>query len=269
MDIKKYLRKLKMFASFKFWFALPIGIFIGGIIGYIITRNQISITLVAIGIVIFLYVYAIYTVRENLKEIKIVIVVLFLVLLASIGVGYVSNQMAILVHYQIKAEVWLTFYGTLIGSGISVMAAVVLAQRQINANKKLQDNNLSLEYKNIKTLLDLLLKDEIIRNHKIFKEKYKKHKNVKGSFNITNEYKFIVTEWPPLKNNTVKLINDINYTDMVVNIITLYNCLIDINQRIEMYISITYEGNEVKNIINKLEGLFDKALNSFENGNLS
>lgn len=265
MNIKNYSRKLNFFLTFKFWFSLPIGLFIAGIIGYIITKNQISTTISALGIVIFPIVFTIYTVRDNLKQIKIIFGVLFLVVTTSSGVAYLSNQMSIIVHYQIKADVWLAFYGTLIGSAISVIAAVVLSQKQINDNKRLQEENLSLEYKNIKTLLDLLLKEEIIRNYKIFKDKYKKYKNSKEVLNVTNEYAFIITEWPLLKHNTVKLINDIKYTDIVVNIITLYNFIIDINERIKMYDSIAYEGNEVRHTINKLESLFQKALISFEN----
>jgi hypothetical protein len=265
MNIKNFLRKFKIFITFKFWFGLPVGLIIGGLIGYIITKNQVATMILAFGIVILPFVYAAYIVRENLREFKIIFVVLFLLVVTSSGVAYLSNQMSILVKHQIKADVWLAFYGTLIGSAISVIAAVVLSQQQINASKKLQQDNLSLEYKNIEILLDLLLKEEIIRNYKIFKEKYKKHKNFKGVLNLTDDYKFIIVEWPLLKHDTVKLIQDIQYTDMVVNIITLYNFIIDINERIDMYSGITYEGNQVGHNINKLEDLFEKALSSFDN----
>lgn len=192
---------------------------------------------------------------------KIYFVIVILATGIFLSIGYAAINLSQLI--PIDANGWLSFFGALLGSVVTVIGAYFLSYYQIELHKRegqKEDSDIIL----------LLLQNEFFINQKTFRDKYLPFDASSKVRTFGNECIFETSDWKEFRLEIIKLKNK-NY---VRSIVSLYNFLEQINLSIAhgpyvlgaglqeiMFNSLESYFSEVENIYEEIESQFDGLLN--------
>lgn len=245
---------------------LAIGSMLVGLTGFYLTKGVPFVYCVLFGIIVLPIIGVIYLIKNKKarKEVGVTILI-------TIYVFYILSLTALVAIFlskytNIDKASWLNFLGTIIGSGITVFGAYIVTVKQIKDNNKKYDFDKNEQYKSILQLIAFLLENEVDYNKGIYDEKYEKLLGDQGTVIINEEFKFACEEWTLIKHDAIKLINNGEMRNAIINIVKLYSKFEKINNEIERGRNLNrgykMHGNECSIVVTELKFLFEDAMNS-------
>lgn len=159
---------------------------------------------------------------------------------------------------NISSEAWLNFFGTILGSGMTVYGAYLVTIKQIDENNKELLVEKNEKNKIVQQLIVLLIKDEVDKNKKIYNQilKAKKQAN-KDRYILTGDEVFFDDEWIAFKYEILKSINCESINMLILSLTKLYNTLKKINEEINKYKDDKFPPpKELCNMFDDLDNLF-------------